>query len=373
MWYVDIIFVSLQSNTFNESTINMNGIMKKQVTMTAMMIAMLLLVPTRALCQTTVTAGKNVQSIGVTAADEGAQEVVTQIQQEDQSVTAAEGSTVRVTGNAPQAGKVAQLKLTISKDPESEVVKVQSIQIRKVKSVEVGKKRKMKAIISPPNANNRKVMWSVKDCNQSGNELNSPKNYAKISSNGTLSGLKKGYVKVIAMANDGSGVTGSTIVKITRTDTKPVIYTEAGFNSNDMIDDYEWTALSDSPDTDATKAIKKMLKDASQNGDALSVLPANIEESLGEEYNTVNEMVTVKFPIDSKRLKFKKSFQTPYNEGESLYCLLAIPKADDEVEWISVKGVADGDGCLCMTLTVSEYNNVAGKEIVLIPVSKAKK
>ena len=129
MWYVDIIFVSLQSNTFNESTINMNGIMKKQVTMTAMMIAMLLLVPTRALCQTTVTAGKNVQSIGVTAADEGAQEVVTQIQQEDQSVTAAEGSTVRVTGNAPQAGKVAQLKLTISKDPESEVVKVQSISL----------------------------------------------------------------------------------------------------------------------------------------------------------------------------------------------------------------------------------------------------
>ena len=114
---------------------------------TTMMIAMLLSVPTGALCQTTVTAGKNVQSIGVTAAAEGAQETITLIEEEGQEVTAAEGSTVRVTGNAPEEWKAARLKLTVSKEPEIEVVKVKSIVVNGNKSVIVGKSIKMKSNI----------------------------------------------------------------------------------------------------------------------------------------------------------------------------------------------------------------------------------
>ena len=58
--------------------------------------------------QTTVTAGKDVKAIGVKAATEGAQETVTEIDEEGQAVPAAVGSTVRVIGNAPEEGKAVR-------------------------------------------------------------------------------------------------------------------------------------------------------------------------------------------------------------------------------------------------------------------------
>ena len=187
----------------------MKGMMKKRVTVTTMMMAVLLSWPTEALCQTTVTAGKNVQAIGVTADPEGGTETVTEIDDEGWEVSAAEGSTVRVVGKAPEAGKVARLKLTISKAPENEEVKVQTIEVKGNSSVIVGKSIKMESAIMPIDADNKEVTWSVQDYNTETNAPLTTNERATISTNGTLTGKKAGDVKVTATAQDDSNVTGS--------------------------------------------------------------------------------------------------------------------------------------------------------------------
>ncbi len=184
--------------------------MKKRVTVTAMMMAVILSWPTGALCQTTVTAGKNVQSIGVTAAAEGAQEAVAEIDEEGQEVTAVEGSTVRVIGNDPEAGKVARLK--ISKIPGSEVVLTQGIWVYGDGIISGGQTIQLAIGVSPANAHPQ-ATWSIEDCDINGNPKGTQKN-ASLSEDLKLTGLKMGYVKVTASATDGSGVKGSKIFEV---------------------------------------------------------------------------------------------------------------------------------------------------------------
>lgn len=184
--------------------------MKKRVTVTAMMMAVMLSWPTGALCQTTVTAGKDVKTIGVTAAAEGSQEVVTQIDEEGREVLAVEGSTVRVTGNAPEAGKAARLK--ISKIPGSEVVLTQVIWVRGDNIISGGQTIQLAIGVSPANANPT-VTWSIEDCDIDGNPKGTQKN-ASLSEDHKLTGLKRGYVKVTASATDGSGVKGYKIFEV---------------------------------------------------------------------------------------------------------------------------------------------------------------
>lgn len=176
-----------------------------------MMMAVMLSWPTGALCQTTVTAGKDVKTIGVTAAAEGSQEVVTQIDEEGREVLAVEGSTVRVIGNDPEAGKVARLK--ISKIPGSEVVLTQGIWVYGEGIISGGQTIQLAIGVSPANAN-PSVTWSIEDCDIDGNPKGTQKN-ASLSEDHKLTGLKKGYVKVTASATDGSGVTGSQIFHVT--------------------------------------------------------------------------------------------------------------------------------------------------------------
>ena len=335
---------------------------------TAMMIAMLLSVPTGALCQTTVTAGKNVQSIGVTAAAEGAQETITLIEEEGQEVTAAEGSTVRVTGNAPEEGKAARLKLTRSKATGSEEVKVTNITIDGETPVEAGKNTLMKAIVTPADASNKYVTWSVKDCDQDGNETNSQEN-AHIFA-GLLITYNEGYVKVTATANDGGGVTGTKIVRITNFNSTNFNSTEPGINPEVEIAS-AYTILDTFADTDGTKAIKEALAAANFAWDVFADLPADENVVLlGNEYTKVREMVTVKIPRHLKVFSFKKVFQTPFKAGEKVMCLIAIPGADGKVEWIVVSGASDADGAILMKLSESQYNKTAGKIVVYIPVQK---
>ena len=190
--------------------------MKKRVTVTTMMMAVLLSWPTEALCQTTVTAGKNVQAIGVKAAAEGVQEAVAEIDEEGQEVPAAEGSTVRVTGNAPEEGQAARLKLTLSKAPGSEEVKVQSIEVTGTGIIDGGAWKEYRVNIKPENADNQNVTWSVADCDKDGKLLGTQDNViaTRNATACTLTGIKKGYVMVTAEAQDGSGVKGSLIVEV---------------------------------------------------------------------------------------------------------------------------------------------------------------
>ena len=185
--------------------------MKKRVTVTAMMMAGLLSWPMEALCQTKVTAGKDVKTIGVTAAAEGSQEVVTQIDEEGREVLAVEGSTVRVIGNDPEAGKVARLK--ISKIPGSEVVLTQGIWVYGQNIISGGETIQLSIGVSPAYANPQ-ATWSIEDCDVSGETLYGTQNNASLSEDHKLTGLKMGYVKVTASATDGSGVKGSKIFEV---------------------------------------------------------------------------------------------------------------------------------------------------------------
>jgi hypothetical protein len=84
----------------------MKPISIKRVIMAAMAVAGLMLVPQVASAQTpTVTAGQNVTKVTVG-------ETATEVTTTDQTVSAAAGSTVKITAAKPQAGKVARLKLT---------------------------------------------------------------------------------------------------------------------------------------------------------------------------------------------------------------------------------------------------------------------
>lgn len=343
--------------------------MKKQVTMTAMMIAWLLSLPTEALCQTTVTAGKDVKSIGVTEATEGAQETITLIEEEGQEVTAAEGSTVRVIGNSPEEGKVARLKLTRSKATGSEVVKVTNITIEGETPVEAGKNTMMTATVTPADASNTNVTWSVNDCDQDGNVTNSQEN-ADINGDGLLIPINEGYVKVTATANDGGGATGTIIVRITNFNSTDFNSTETGINPEVEIAS-AYTILDTFADTDGTKAIKEALAAANFAWDVFADLPADENVVLlGNEYTKVSEMVTVIIPTGLKEFRFKKMFQTPFKAGEKVMCVIAIPGADGKVEWIVVSGKSDADGAILMTLSESQYNKTAGKIVVYIPVQK---
>ena len=347
---------------------------------TAMMIAMLLSVPTGALCQTTVTAGKNVQSIGVTAAAEGAQETITLIEEEGQEVTADEGSTVRVIGNSPEEGKVARLKLTRSKATGSEEIKVTNITIDGETPVEAGKSTMMKAIVTPADAININVTWSVIDCDQDGNETNSQEN-ADISEDGLLRPINEGYVKVTATANDGGEATGTKIVRITNFNSTNFNSTETGINpgvetggqtgggsENGGQTASEYTILKTAPDTGETMKIKLGLTAANQAGDVFFYLPAGVKAALGK-FTEVSEMVTVIIPTGLKEFRFKKMFQTPFKAREKVMCLIAIPSPGGD-EWIVVSGASDADGAILMTLSESQFKKTAGKIVVYIPVQK---
>jgi len=125
-------------------------------------------------------------------------------------------------------------------------------------------------------------------------------------------------------------------------------------------------------DTDATKAIKEELQKAAESGDVLSALPDDVKAEIGEEFTKVSEMVTIKIAagLDAKKgLTIKKKFQTPYAKG-AIKVLLAVPGADGKVEWIAVNGNVNEDGEVVAVVDEAIYNKIAGKEIVMVPVSK---
>ena len=96
------------------------------------------------------------------------------------------------------------------------------------------------------------------------------------------------------------------------------------------------------------------------------------EVTLEEIYTEVNEMVTVKFPADAKTRTFKVGFQTLYGANETVKVVIAIPGENGEVEYIIAEGVADGKGSVFFTLSEANYQKVAGKTVVVVPVSEKK-
>lgn len=83
----------------------------------------------------------------------------------------------------------------------------------------------MSAVVTPMNADNTTITWSVVSANGTAT------NMATISSDGLLTAMKDGSVKVIATANDGSGVTASQMINISGQNLKVKSIIVTGQNS----------------------------------------------------------------------------------------------------------------------------------------------
>lgn len=83
----------------------------------------------------------------------------------------------------------------------------------------------MSAVVTPMHADNTTITWSVVSANGTAT------NMATISSDGLLTAIKDGSVKVIATANDGSGVTASQMINISGQILKVNSITVTGQNS----------------------------------------------------------------------------------------------------------------------------------------------
>ena len=93
--------------------------------------------------------------------------------------------------------------------PETDV-KVSSINISGAKNIYVGDTLSLSATVSPNNATNKKVTWSVASGTQ----------YATISADGKLTATKAGTVTVKAAAQDGSGKSATVNITITAKSTQ---------------------------------------------------------------------------------------------------------------------------------------------------------
>ena len=109
-----------------------------------------------------------------------------------------------------------KLEITVTpKETKPPVVLVGSITVNAPQtSLKVGETMKLTATVSPDDAANKDVIWSIA----------SGSSYAKISSDGTLTAKAAGVCTVRAKAADGSGVTAN--IKITIEDPVPEVFEE---------------------------------------------------------------------------------------------------------------------------------------------------
>ncbi len=115
--------------------------------------------------------------------------------------TATTAGTYTITATAKDgSGKSATITVTVKAAP----IKVTSVTISGASSVDVGKTIKLTADVSPSNAADKSVTWSI----------TSGSSYASISSDGTLTAKAAGSVTVKASANDGSGKSGTFTVTV---------------------------------------------------------------------------------------------------------------------------------------------------------------
>lgn len=77
-----------------------------------------------------------------------------------------------------------------------------------------GETLQMTATVEPDNATNKEVEWSVYDIIGDEGTVTAPSVRASIDSEGKLTGIYHGMVRVIATATDGSGTTGSKDIEV---------------------------------------------------------------------------------------------------------------------------------------------------------------
>ncbi|KRE71347.1 Ig-like domain-containing protein [Paenibacillus sp. Soil750] len=127
-----------------------------------------------------------------------------------------------IDGSAIQA--VANVAVTVA--PNEAVTNIVITSADNAKSIDTKDGTlQMSAVVAPMNADNTSVTWSVVSANGTATTI------ATINSDGLLTAKKDGSVKVIATANDGSGVTASQVISISGQIIKVKSITVTGQNS----------------------------------------------------------------------------------------------------------------------------------------------
>lgn len=148
----------------------------------------------------------------------------------DGLLTAVSNGTVLVTATANDGSGISRTKLiTIS----GLIVSVKEIAVSGEDSYETITKDKgtlqMNATITPSTATNKTITWSIKTVSDLGSGMTGN---ATISSDGLLTAVANGTVKVIATANDGSGIAKEKIITISGQITKVTGITVTASDSN---------------------------------------------------------------------------------------------------------------------------------------------
>jgi len=126
----------------------------------------------------------------------------------DGLLTALTAGTVNVTATALDGSDISSgMQIDISDELVS-VVYIEVYSEGEVIEAGVGSSLQFTATVFPSNASNKEITWSVSNHHGS----------ASITQAGLLTALSPGTVTVEAVAQDGSGITGSVITSISRTD-----------------------------------------------------------------------------------------------------------------------------------------------------------
>jgi len=135
-------------------------------------------------------------------------------------LTATSAGTVNVVATASDGSGVTGSKQLTITAPEVLVTQITVTSTGNVTEIETGETLQYSAQVLPSDATNKSVTWSV--TNQTGT--------ATITQAGLLTATKAGTVKVVATAQDGSGVTGSRQLTITEPEvlTTQITVTSAG-------------------------------------------------------------------------------------------------------------------------------------------------
>lgn len=144
----------------------------------------------------------------------------------------------------------------------------------------------MSAVVTPMNADNTLITWSVVSANGSATSA------ATISSNGLLTAMKDGAVKVIAIANDGSGVMASQMINISGQVLKVQNISVTGQNSVTEVT-YKGASLQMFADVQPTNANDKTYTWSVVNGTGTASIDASgVLKGLTD--GTVNVIATAK-------------------------------------------------------------------------------
>ncbi len=128
---------------------------------------------------------------------------------------------------------------------------------------------------------------------------------------------------------------------------------------------------------DPNEATQEVIKGIEESG--VDFFPEEIKAQIPGDYTEFNEIVTYLLdgvPAGTTSLTLNYVFDTPYKAGDIVLIAFGIPQADGTTEWILTEGVvqdnvsAQQEGSVNVTLTQDIIEKIAGKEVIIVVISK---